>query len=86
MKFFDTIAAIATPLGSGGIAVIRISGEEAVKIARRIVFPESGKRLSDLESRKMTLSKVKTADGKLSAHYEHTLAVTDNGVVLLTQV
>lgn len=29
---------------------------------------------------------VKTADGKLSAHYEHTLAVTDNGVMLLTKV
>ena len=29
---------------------------------------------------------IKTADGKLSAHYEHTLAVTDNGVVLLTKV
>jgi len=29
---------------------------------------------------------VKTADGKLSAHYEHTLAVTDDGVVLLTRV
>ncbi|MBQ4289672.1 MAG: type I methionyl aminopeptidase [Clostridia bacterium] len=29
---------------------------------------------------------VKTADGSLSAHYEHTLAVTDNGVVLLTEV
>ncbi len=29
---------------------------------------------------------IKTADGKLSAHYEHTLAVTDNGVVLLTEV
>ncbi len=29
---------------------------------------------------------VKTADGKLSAHYEHTLAVTDNGVILLTEV
>ena len=28
---------------------------------------------------------VKTADGRLSAHYEHTLAVTDNGVVLLTK-
>jgi len=28
---------------------------------------------------------VKTADGKLSAHYEHTLAVTDNGIVLLTK-
>ena len=29
---------------------------------------------------------IKTADGKLSAHYEHTIAVTDNGVVLLTAV
>ncbi len=29
---------------------------------------------------------VKTADGALSAHYEHTLVVTNNGVVLLTAV
>lgn len=29
---------------------------------------------------------VKTADGSLSAHYEHTLAVTPNGVLLLTKV
>ena len=29
---------------------------------------------------------VTTADGSLSAHYEHTLALTDNGVVLLTKV
>ena len=29
---------------------------------------------------------VVTADGKLSAHYEHSIAVTDNGVILLTKV
>ncbi len=29
---------------------------------------------------------IKTADGKLSAHYEHTLAVTADGVILLTKV
>ena len=29
---------------------------------------------------------VKTADGKLSAHYEHTVAVLDDGPVLLTDV
>ena len=29
---------------------------------------------------------VVTADGKLSAHYEHTVAVTGNGAVLLTDV
>ena len=29
---------------------------------------------------------VVTADGKLSAHYEHSVAFTDNGVILLTKV
>ncbi len=29
---------------------------------------------------------VKTADGKLSAHYEHTVAVTADGVIILTKV
>lgn len=65
MKFFDTVAAIATPSGSGGIAIIRISGEEAVSYAENLVFPISGKRFSDLESHKMTLSKIKTATGTL---------------------
>jgi methionyl aminopeptidase len=29
---------------------------------------------------------VKTADGKLSAHFEHTVAITSNGPVILTKV
>ena len=29
---------------------------------------------------------VVTVDGKLSAHYEHSIAVTDNGIILLTKV
>ena len=32
----DTIAAIATPLGRGGISVIRVSGPEAKAIAQRL--------------------------------------------------
>ncbi|MFC0210929.1 tRNA uridine-5-carboxymethylaminomethyl(34) synthesis GTPase MnmE [Paenibacillus chartarius] len=32
----DTIAAISTPLGEGGIAVIRVSGDEAVALAGRL--------------------------------------------------
>ena len=32
----DTIAAIATPVGSGGIGVVRISGTQALWIARRV--------------------------------------------------
>ncbi|MDW8050872.1 MAG: tRNA uridine-5-carboxymethylaminomethyl(34) synthesis GTPase MnmE [Armatimonadota bacterium] len=32
----ETIAAIATPLGEGGVGIIRISGEEAFAIAQRV--------------------------------------------------
>ncbi|MCB1113045.1 MAG: tRNA uridine-5-carboxymethylaminomethyl(34) synthesis GTPase MnmE [Chlamydiia bacterium] len=32
----ETIAAIATPLGEGGVAIIRISGDDAVAVADRI--------------------------------------------------
>jgi tRNA modification GTPase len=35
-KFDDTIAAISTPRGSGGIAVIRMSGRAAISIADKI--------------------------------------------------
>src|SRR5882724_867363 len=35
----DTIAAIATPIGEGGLAVIRISGAQALAIADRIFLP-----------------------------------------------
>ena len=40
--FDDTIAAIATPLGEGGLAVVRISGSQALTIADK-VFQPSGK-------------------------------------------
>ncbi len=33
---FDTIAAISTPIGTGGIGVIRISGEDSFNIIRKI--------------------------------------------------
>ncbi len=59
MKIFDTIAAIATPVGVGGIAIIRISGESAEEYAERIVFPKNGKALSQTESHKLVLSDIK---------------------------
>ncbi len=36
----DTIAAIATPLGEGGIGIVRISGSEARNIAQKIFKPK----------------------------------------------
>lgn len=44
----DTIAAIATPLGEGGIAIVRVSGREAVDIVEKVFRPvPGGKRLKD---------------------------------------
>ncbi|MEG6617235.1 tRNA uridine-5-carboxymethylaminomethyl(34) synthesis GTPase MnmE [Peptococcaceae bacterium 1198_IL3148] len=36
----DTIAAIATPLGEGGIGIVRISGSESIEIAKKIFKPK----------------------------------------------
>ncbi|WP_276414333.1 tRNA uridine-5-carboxymethylaminomethyl(34) synthesis GTPase MnmE [Lactococcus petauri] len=35
-KEFDTIAAISTPLGEGAIAIVRLSGNDAVSIAKKV--------------------------------------------------
>ncbi|RYG43567.1 MAG: tRNA uridine-5-carboxymethylaminomethyl(34) synthesis GTPase MnmE, partial [Chitinophagaceae bacterium] len=42
----DTIVALATPSGAGAIAVIRLSGADAVAIADTIFASVSGKKLS----------------------------------------
>lgn len=49
--FFSTIAAVSTPAGKGGVAVIRISGSDAVDIAERVFVPKSGKRINDYSPR-----------------------------------
>jgi tRNA modification GTPase len=38
----DTICAIATPVGEGGVGIVRISGEKAVDVAARLVLLRSG--------------------------------------------
>jgi tRNA modification GTPase len=43
-----TIAAISTPLGAGGIGVVRISGEDAIQMADKVFRSVSGKSLGSL--------------------------------------
>lgn len=45
----STIAAISTPNAVGGIAVIRISGGDAIEIAERIFKPFRGKSVSEMD-------------------------------------
>lgn len=50
----DTIAAISTPYGRGGVALIRISGENAIAVADRVFRTKSGKSLSYLPTGRAT--------------------------------
>lgn len=49
---FDTIAAISTPRGKGGVALIRISGPDATAIADRIFIPKNKNAPSAAEERR----------------------------------
>ncbi|MCK5827891.1 tRNA uridine-5-carboxymethylaminomethyl(34) synthesis GTPase MnmE, partial [Candidatus Bipolaricaulota bacterium] len=46
----DTIAAISTPTGDGGIGIVRLSGLDAVAIADALFRSPSGLSLSDVDS------------------------------------
>lgn len=42
----DTIAAVSTPIGEGGICIVRLSGPDALAIADRVFIPRGGKKPS----------------------------------------
>ncbi len=54
----QTVAAISTPPGKGGVALIRISGEGAFEIASRVFVTANGKSVMDLPSRYCAYGKV----------------------------
>jgi tRNA modification GTPase len=49
----DTITAIATPPGEGGIAIIRISGKDTLAIARKLFFSPTWLRQSPVHQKAM---------------------------------
>lgn len=55
--FFDTIAAIATPPGEGGIGIIRISGSESIRICNEIFKPFYDKN-QDLPNRMLVYGNI----------------------------
>lgn len=61
MRVDDTIAAIATPLGEGGLAVIRLSGPNALAVADRCFTPAGASSLKP------------TAAPTHTIHYGHVL-------------
>ena len=61
MNINDTIAAISTPHGKGGVAVIRISGSEAIDIASRVFRPKSGKALHAIPANQSVYGEIFTS-------------------------
>lgn len=58
-----TIAAIATPIGEGGIGVIRVSGDDAMHIAKRIFRKPNGSSIDLLNIDSHTLHYGNIVDG-----------------------
>ena len=60
MKNFldDTICAVATPLGEGGIGIIRVSGEQALAIVSQVVKLRSGRPLESARSHSLYVSDI----------------------------
>jgi tRNA modification GTPase len=52
----DTICAIATPAGEGGIGIVRLSGPQALDVASRVVRLRSGLPLSSVSSHTLHLA------------------------------
>ena len=58
----DTISAIATAQGEGGIGIIRLSGEQALEIAGKMFRPASGKALDSYASHRAVYGRIVDED------------------------
>jgi tRNA modification GTPase len=90
----ETIAAISTPAGEGAIAVVRISGEEAIAIADRIFhgsekpsqFPSHAQRLGELMESGRAIDQVMLSVHRAPASYtgEDIVEISCHGGILVT--
>lgn len=60
----DTISAIATAQGEGGIGIIRLSGGEALTVADKMFRPASGKSILDYPSHRAVYGTVVDEEGR----------------------
>ena len=92
-----TVAAISTPPGKGGVALIRISGEGAFAVADRVFFPKNKKPFSACAPRVQiygdVVSEGEAIDDGMATRFpaphsytgEDTVEITCHGGVLLTR-
>lgn len=61
----STICALSTPRGVGGVALIRVSGEDAIDICARLVHPGGGKNLRELPANYASFARFMDGDKTL---------------------
>ena len=79
----DTICAIATPVGEGGIGIVRISGARAVDIAAHVVRPRNQQPLQQLESHRLYLSDVLYPESSLPPRESRGEGLIDEALVVI---
>ena len=81
----DTIVALATASGAGAIAIIRLSGENAITIADQVFESVSGKQLSQQKTHTVHLGHImdgaKTIDQVLVTIFKNPNSYTGENVV-----
>ena len=79
----DTICAIATPIGEGGVGIIRISGPNSMDIASKVVTLRSGQLLDQVRSHTLCMGDIMLSSSH-SAYQEVENTVTPLDQVLVT--
>ena len=98
-SFADVIAAVSTPPGKGGVAIIRISGAGALALTEKMFCPMSGMTLSDYPSRMQVYGFIKDRRGKkiddgMATYFEEgrsftgeeTVEISSHGGTLVTSM
>ena len=65
MQQADTISAIATAAGEGGVGIVRLSGASAIETASRMFCAAGGRKLADAGARDLLYGTVVREDGRL---------------------
>ncbi|WP_010298322.1 tRNA uridine-5-carboxymethylaminomethyl(34) synthesis GTPase MnmE [Clostridium senegalense] len=64
MKEFDTIAAVATSIGEGGVSIIRVSGDKALNIVSKIFKGKNNRSLDDIKTYTMRYGYIINSNGE----------------------